>query len=257
MTNAPDPERLGGIGWVRRTGGSLTKAERRRLLAASVRGQGEYLAGRIKLLAGRVPAGVAELDDPDLLAPPDSAWARAAEEACREQLPATIGHSYRSWAFGRAIAALDRVPVDAEILYTAALVHDHGLEHSVAGQDFTLRSADRVLACAREAGAGDERGELAADAIVAHATPGAHPAKDGAGAWLQAGAMCDLIGARLWDLPRPWVARVVAEHPRDGVVEAITGMIRAESKAMPDGRFALIRRCGFASVMRVAPKFGS
>ena len=98
---APDPERLGGIGWVRRTKGELTEKERRRLMGVVVAKQGAYIIGRIKLATGRVPAGAAVLDDPELLAPPDSAWARAAESACREQQPETVRHSYRTWAFRR------------------------------------------------------------------------------------------------------------------------------------------------------------
>ena len=128
---APDLERFGGIRWVRRTKGALTAKERRRLMGVVVATQGAYIAGRIKLATGRVPAGAAVLDDPELLAPPDSAWARAAEDACREQQTETIGHSYRTWAFGRALAALDGADVDVELLYTAALVHDFGLEHAV------------------------------------------------------------------------------------------------------------------------------
>ena len=57
--------------------------ERRRLMGVVVASQGAYIAGRIKLATGRVPTAAPVLDDPELLAPPDSAWARAAEDACR------------------------------------------------------------------------------------------------------------------------------------------------------------------------------
>src|SRR5690242_16604632 len=117
----PDLDRFGGVRWVRRTKGALTAREKRRLMGAVVATQGAYIIGRIKLATGRVPTGAAVLDDPELLAPPDSAWARAAQAACREQQAETIGHSYRTWAFGRALAALDGADVDAELLYTAAL----------------------------------------------------------------------------------------------------------------------------------------
>ncbi len=254
---SPDPNRTGGLAWVRRTKGTLTKAEKRAFLGVVVKTQGSYMAGRIKLATGRVPKGVAALDDPALLAPPDSAWARAAEEACREQQAATIGHSYRAWAFGRAIAALDNADIDTELLYTAALVHDHGLEHATPGEDFTIRSTNRLLACAREANVDEARAERAADAIVAHATPGATPENDAEGAWLQAGALCDLTGDQLWRLPRPWVQKVIDEHPRDGVAKAVAAMVKAESKAVPDGRFALINRCGFTMLMKSAPRFGT
>lgn len=53
----PDPERIGGLDWARRTRGELSSRERRRLTAEIVRGQGAYLAGRIKLFAGLGAAG--------------------------------------------------------------------------------------------------------------------------------------------------------------------------------------------------------
>ena len=54
--NVPDPERLGGLGWVRRTGGQLSRGERRRLVAAIALGQWENAVGRAKLALGRLPA---------------------------------------------------------------------------------------------------------------------------------------------------------------------------------------------------------
>ena len=116
------------------------------------------------------------------------------------------------------------------------------------GEDFTIRSADRVVACAREAGVDDVRSELAADAIAIHAHPSVDPELDLTGAWIQAGALCDLGGFRMWDLPKPWVQKVIEEHPRDGEIQAVVAMIKAESKAVPHGRFALLRRCGLADV---------
>ena len=90
VSTAPDPQRLGGIGWARRTRGSLTGAERRRLIAEVTKAQASNMAGRVKLALGRLPAGAAALDLQDF-APPDSALAREAEEVCREQSPAVAG----------------------------------------------------------------------------------------------------------------------------------------------------------------------
>ncbi|MEA2478262.1 MAG: hypothetical protein QOJ07_184 [Thermoleophilaceae bacterium] len=256
MMKRPDPERLGGIGWARRTRGALTRRERRRLLAAIARTQADYLAGRLKLATGRVPRQMPpELEDEYLLAPPDSVFARAAEAACAEQSAVVAGHSYRTWAFGRALAALDRADVDPELFYAAALLHDHGIESTVTGEDFTLRSADRALACARETNTPPERAELVADAIVVHATPGAEPGRDGTGAWVQAGAMADLVGARLWDLPRAAAVRIDRAHPAaPDAASQVIALIKREVRAQPDGRFALNARCGLTTAIRLAPR---
>jgi hypothetical protein len=54
---SPDLNRLGGLAWTQRTRGRLTRRERRRLLGEIVRGQGQYILGRIRLATGRLPDG--------------------------------------------------------------------------------------------------------------------------------------------------------------------------------------------------------
>jgi hypothetical protein len=59
------------------------------------------------------------------------------------------------------------------------------------------------------------------------------------------------------DFPRAWIQKVHADHPRDGVVDAFARMINAEKKAVPNGRLALVGRCGFVAAMRTATKYGT
>ena len=249
----PDPQRLGGLAWTRRTRGALTGAERRRLLAALARAQAENIAGRVKLALGRLPAGAKDLDLNDFR-PPDSALARAAEEACAAQSDAVAGHSHRTWIFGSALAALDGAALDPELFYLAALLHDYGIEQPVAGEDFTLRSAERAMSCGAAAGLDPEQAELVGDAITIHATPGITVDRDGAlGYYTQSGATADLAGIRLWDLPRPLVRGAVERHPRHGVKREIQVLIRDEARAVPQGRFALLARYGFIVAVKLAP----
>ncbi|MBJ7331629.1 MAG: hypothetical protein JHC95_17170 [Solirubrobacteraceae bacterium] len=252
-TGIVDPERLGGLEWTRRTRGVLSGRERRRLLGEVVRGQAAYVAGRVRLTTGRVPEGARELAVADLR-PPDSRFARAAEEACREQTPGVIGHSYRTWVFGSGLAALDREPLDPEQFYVACLLHDHGITHTVPGEDFTLRSAERALRCARDAGVDHGTADAIADAITVHATPGIAPAADGAlGSYVQAGAMYDLAALRAGDLPRGYRDDAIRAHPRAGITAEITQAIAAEARANPGTRFHLLHRCGLTLLVRAAP----
>jgi hypothetical protein len=249
----PDPKRLGGLEWTRRTGGALTRAERRRLLGTIARGQAQNVVGRVKLATGRLPAGAADVDV-TTFDPPDSALAREAEEACAEQPAAVIGHSYRTWLFGLALAAVDRAAVDRELFYAAALIHDHGISAPTPGRDFTIASAERAIACAEAAGAGRDVGETVGDAICVHPTPGITPERDGTlGCYVQWGAMVDVAGLRAWDVSRANREAVVAAHPRRDFKRAIAALVRAESGAVPKGRFALLSRCGFALAIRMAP----
>ena len=99
-----DRGRVGSWAWTQRTRGSLNSRERRRLVAAIAAAQVRYLAGR---LVGR--RGAADSVD---LHPPDSAFAREAERAADEQPPHLLAHAHRTWAYGRALAAVDGVGVD-------------------------------------------------------------------------------------------------------------------------------------------------
>ena len=254
MPSTVNPDRLGGLAWTQRTRGRLTGAERRRLLAAVAIGQFENLVGRAKLALGRVPDSAAAVDV-RAFTPPDSRLAREAETACAEQPPAVIGHSYRTWLYGLALAAVDGTELDRELFYCAALVHDFGISPPVPGRDFTLGGADRALGCAEAAGLPAGDAERIADAICVHTTPGVTVDRDGSlGCYVQWGAMADGGGLRLWDISKANVQAVLAAHPRGaGFKEEFTALVRTEAAAVPDGRFGLLVRCGMPLLVRLAP----
>ena len=254
--HAPDRARLGGLDWVRRSGGRLTSGERRRLLGAIALGQWQNAIGRAKLALGRLPPGAA-LVDLDTFAVPDTPFAREAETACAELSPMLAGHSYRTWLFGRALAEVDGCELDLELFYCGALLHDHGIAQPTPGRDFTLASAERTLACASAAGVGEDRAETLADAICVHTTPGVAVAKDGAlGCYLQWGAMVDGAGLRLWDVAPVTVEEVVRRYPRVDFKRQLIALMRAEAAAVPQGRFGLLVRCGVPLAVRMAPLAG-
>lgn len=250
----PDPDRLGGFEWARRTRGQLTAAERRRLIGAIAVGQMANIVGRVKLALGRLPDGAASIDVRDFQ-PPDSRLAREAEAACAEQLDLLQAHSYRTWMWGMALATLDREQLDSELFYCAALVHDWGATVPVPGEDFTIRGAERALACAQAAGIDPARANLIADGICCHTTPGATVARDGAIAYyVQYGAMVDGAGLRAWDVAPHNIEEVLRLHPRGpGFKSGLIETIRDEARAVPGGRFALLRRCGMTLAVRMAP----
>lgn len=249
MHGVPDPGRTGGIDWLERTNGVLTRAERRRLVAVSLRSLAADVPDRIQLARGRRATEM-----PPVPGPPDSRLARDAEAACAEQGRSVQGHSYRTWAFGRTLAALDGVTgLDEELFYVGCLLHDAGLETAVPGEDFTIRSAAAASACvAPHRDACEVR--LVEDAISAHCTPGASVEVDGVHAtYIQAGATADLLGQRLVELTAGHVADVHARHPRGAFVDDFTRFIAAEARAVPGGRFAMLHRLGFTLAMRASP----
>lgn len=232
--------------WACETGGRLTVAQKA-IVRASIR------AGYIDIARGLARRLFRSRPAIDVEAPPDSRLTRIAVEAAAEQGPAIAGHGYRTWMLGRALASADQQDVDAELLYVTSLLHDSGMMREVVGQDFTVRSAEVLLDVFARAGEDDARGLLAADAAVAHASPGLTVSDDPIGFYVQAGAMADLAGLRMWDLPAGLVARAYREHPAAGVHQSIPGLIRREARDVPDGRFALLRRAGMDRMVQMSP----
>ena len=251
--NTPDPQRLGGLAWVRRTGGQLSRAERRRLLVAIAVGQWQNAVGRAKLALGRLPAAAAHVDL-DTFQVPDSRFAREAEEACAELPPTLQGHSYRTWLFGCALATVDGHKLDDELFYCGALLHDYGIVSPTANRDFTLGSVDRMLSCATVGRLADERADLLADGICVHTTPGVRVETDGTiGCYLQWGAMVDGAGLRIWDIAPGNVEEILRRYPRGDFKRQLVEMMRAEAAAVPAGRFELLVRSGLPLAVRMAP----
>jgi hypothetical protein len=182
--------------WACSTNGALSAEQRRAVKAAIRRGYREIGRGLLSWPLHRSKT------DATLPGAPDSALARLAEEAAADQGPALAGHGYRTWVIGDALALHDGLSLDRELFYVASLLHDSGLLREVVGQDFTIRSARLVLdLCGQVETVDDATGLRLADAIVGHASPGLTVKDDELAFYVQAGAMADLAGLRMWDLP--------------------------------------------------------
>jgi hypothetical protein len=252
VNSEPDPSRLGGWQWAHRSNGRLTRRERLTLLGRLASSESRRLAHRLYAATGRRAPRTVDLDAG--FEPPDSRFAREVEAAAKEQTPGLLAHGYRTWIYGRALAAVDAAPCDDEMLYAGCLLHDHGLMSPIPMEDFTIRSARRALECAQTSGLDPGDALRLADAITVHTTAGIMVERDGPlGCYIQAGAMVDLTGSRLWDLPRGVVSRTLRQYGRGGFAGEIAALIAAEADAVPGGRFALLRRCGFIPLMKLAP----
>lgn len=235
--------------WACETGGALTPKQRRGLLPKIARSYGAFLAGTVTLPWRRHRA-----PEPPAAVYPDSKLTQIADEAAREQPAPIAEHGYRTWIFGNALAHVDAMPLDPELFYIGALLHDAGMVEAVAGEDFTIRSAERAMTTLDtvEQDPTPERRTSLADAIVAHISPGLTAEDDPMASYIQAGAILDLVGMRLWDLPQPFVREVYARHPQTGLRTLIRDLIESEARAVPAGRFALLAATGFRSAVRMA-----
>jgi hypothetical protein len=248
---------LGTYGWVDRTGGQLTGAERRSLLRPLARTHAVNAVGRLSMLA-RLNTGLRAQIDPAQLVPPSSALTRAAvAQAQRRLSPALLNHSYRTFAFGAALGALEGLTVDAELLFAAALLHDTGLPTSERNVDFTRSSARIARDVAEEVGLSPAATETMRSAITLHYSPRVTPEHGPVAYLLAAGAGVDVVGLRSWQLPTDILTSVLEQHPRQGFKGEFAAAFRAEAARVPRGRAQFLRRYGaFDLAIKLAPFAG-
>ena len=245
---------VGTADWTMRTGGRLEPAEGRRLVTDLARVHVANAVGRLSVLAHLNPGRNAFVS-PARLVPPDSALTRAASDAAVRLLPTTLlNHSHRTYRFARALGDLEQVDVDAELLFTAALLHDTGLVAAGGRDDFTLTSARVARDVAEAVGSSSAAIETLQTAITMHHSPRVTRAAGAVAYLLSAGAGVDVAGLRCWELPSAVLTDAVRTHPRDGFKTFFTQAWAEEAARVPQGRARLLRRYGaFTAAIRLAP----
>lgn len=237
--------------WAVRTGGALTVTQRAKLMGALLREVPRLAATRVRRAAGRGGGGRLEFEG---LRVPDSALAKATEEQARESLSVhMLEHSYRTYFFGRVLADLDRAHYDDELVYVACLLHDLRLEHPTPGRCFAVTGGERAAEFALANGAPPERATAIGAAIAAHITPGVAADLSDPGGFVSAGAAVDVLGARIDAIDPAWSEELLRRHPRHELKRHLVAAFRAEAKAVPKGRTALLLGAGFNQTVRLAP----
>ena len=254
MSEPRSVDPIGTIRWTERTGGVLTPRDCLTLAPSLLRGELGIVAGRIAM-ALRVHSGRRNSVDPASLVPPDSSLARDAEVAAQNLLtPALLNHSRRAYAWGAALAALQEIEFDRELLYVAAMFHDTGIPSPVPHVDFTVRSAALAREFSNSHDVPEDDRELVANAIAMHHTPGVG-IEAGAEAFLMsAGAAVDVFGLRSNEVPDAVRKKVVQEFPRLGFKREFAGHVRAEAKRVPRSRMWYLNRFALSDAsIRLAP----
>jgi hypothetical protein len=246
--------RLGTAAWVQQTAGWLTPAERRSLLLPLVRTHLRNAAGRLRLALGVHPGRLAYIP-PDRLVPPATVLTRAAADAAAGVLPvALLNHSYRTYAFGRALGELNGIDVDTELLFAASLLHDVGLVANHGRADFTLASIRVARQVAERVGLSTAATETMQTAITLHHTPGVDLSAGPVAYLLSAGAGADVAGVGVWGLPAPTIADTLKAYPRHGFKQVFGTAFRQEAARVPRGRVRFLYRYGaFGAAIRLAP----
>lgn len=238
--------------WATRTGGAVSTAQRRALLGRLIRALPGMVSDAVKTRVGRRGLGRVEFGS---IVVPDSTLARAVEQEARDCVtPHVLEHSYRTYFFGKALAELDDIQVDDELVYVASLLHDLQLEHPTPGRCFAVVGGERAARFVMTQGAPADRAEAVGAAIAAHITLGASDNLADPGGFVSAGAGTDVFGLRLSDLDAEWVQELLHRHPRLDFKRHMRRAWAAESAAVPNGRAAwLTRYAAFPMLVKAAP----
>jgi hypothetical protein len=229
---------VGTLAWVRETRGLLRNRDRFALLGQACLYGLATLPWEVRRALGIRRRGLAHADVA-ALAPPDSGACREAEQLVAEMTsPMVQNHSHRTYAWGAALAAHDRLDFDREAAYLAALLHDLYWDDPTAlpgPHCFTLPAADQALALCAGFGWDQARAEATADAITSHLNVWPPQARPEAYV-VFVGARLDVVGYRYWDLDDRTIDAVLDRHPRLDLKRQSYGGFDAQARANPGSR---------------------
>ncbi len=163
---------------------------------------------------------------------PDTRLAVEATELVREvSSPALFNHVVRTYIFGEQLGRTLGMRYDAELVYLAALMHDLGLTPAYIGPGrFEVDGADAAAHFLAEQGFAADKIALVWDAIALHSSSGIADRKQPEVVLVHLGAVVDVQGLQLDQIPAAVVEQTLATYPRLGFkkafLEAIADVLR-------------------------------
>jgi hypothetical protein len=250
-------EIVGSLAWASKTRGTLSGAEKRRILAEALKFQlRKYTADAKKAMGfGK------ELENKAIwreIAIPDSLIAKASEELCiAVSSKGLVNHGYRAYAWGALLAARNGVKYDPEILYVASILHDIGLTPAYWGKNsgcFAIEGAEAALEFLLEKGWEKRKAEIAADAIALHLNVSVTPEHGEEAHLMNAGVAFDVIGFRYDQIEKEAIGKVIKKYPRHDFKKEICGLLKEQAEMRPDSRIGLlINKIGFIGRVKASP----
>jgi len=253
---AHDADTIGTVAWLRRSHGRLSLRETLQLLGIAL---WPAMQGMVSGRWARVLPGAPEDFAPVQARMPDTPAVAHALEAMRDLGHTDVlRHGWRCHCWGMAFAANRRAEVDEELLLVASLMHDLGIADQAGAQAsgcacFTGHSADRAMQLARQHGWLEGRTQALGDAITLHMNGQVDEAQGLEAHLLQQATACDVIGARLAQLPARYRQQVLQAHPRGDFDAEFSRFMAGQSKQQPGSRAALMHQVGLGLMIRLNP----
>jgi hypothetical protein len=167
---------------------------------------------------------------------PQSPTAQAAAHLAAEAAPAyLLNHSYRTYMFGRLLAATTEI--DEEAAFVAAMIHDLGLTDTYTGEsEFARIGADLACRFLEARGWDLDRIHLVEEAILRHTNLVAEEVP--VSRLVQTGAAVDVAGLGYEQLEPDDLTGILQTYPRLDFVASIRSRFLDEVRRHPQGAFA-------------------
>lgn len=170
----------------------------------------------------------------DVFEPPATALAAEISALLAECDPVIVAHSERSYRFAAALAALDGVDVDGEVLYLGTVLHDVGLSPAAHGSErFEVRGANLVRSILLDHAMAADRVANVWDVIALHASTPLAAHKSVETRYANRGIALDVRGAGADALPADLVRAVLDRWPRQDFATGFEAILAAEVRANP------------------------
>ena len=246
---------LGTLAWAELTRGNLRRSDRRKQILSALGIKLSLMAKSLLRLHPKI-----HHVDLDTIIIPDSAIAQNATDLCQEVSSDMLAnHCLRTYFWGALLAAADNLNYDAELFYTAALLHDLGLTENFSFKNtncdcFAYEGAIAAEKFARDKGCWPrEKSQRLAEAICLHLNL-IVPQHLGIEAHLlHEGAVADLIGARINSISPDNTKSVLERYPRLKFKEEIIPLLSEQAKRRPQCRMALHMAGGLGKLIFKAP----
>lgn len=244
---------IGTLDWARRTGGALSLKEQFALLSTVL------VPTLANVSCTWLRIGKAAPVSMDRIARPDTQAIKSAYSLLQSCADDTlINHSFRTYYWGAAFAAVAGLSHDPELLLASCLLHDLGMTDAYHGKCagcncFAVEGSMAAKAWAQTEGWTIERQDRLAEAISLHMN-GHVSVENGVEAHLlQQGATCDVIGSRYYDLSEDYRASVIARYPRRGLNRQFADFVAKESRMRPQSRTSLMQLSGMGLLITANP----
>jgi HD superfamily phosphodiesterase len=172
---------------------------------------------------------------------PDSQFAKSAiayaEQLCPDYM---IRHCFRSYCFGAVLASRNKLKLDREVFFVAAMLHDLGLSpaHAEDSGSFEWVGAKLAYQFSKDSDQSEAFATTVHNAIALHTSVGIAGKQAPELALLHYATGMDLFGMRLDEIPRIILEEILVRYPRDRFKAQFCTCLSHQAQIKPNSQIA-------------------